>query len=83
MKTAVQELFTKLEKEHPSLFNIHSVIGREFINDYYQFLEMEKKQIIDACNQEEFFGSYGYGICDDLTKGEQYYNETFKKGKGL
>jgi hypothetical protein len=45
MKTAVQELFTKLEKEHPGLFNVHSVTGREFINDYYQFLEMEKQQI--------------------------------------
>jgi hypothetical protein len=75
MKTAVQELFTKLEKEHPSLFNVHSVTGREFINDYYQFLEMEKQQIIDAYDagqkkeaKEEFW-----------TKGTRYYNENYKQ----
>ena len=40
--------------------------------------EMEKQQIIDACNQEECFGSSGYGIHEDITKGEEYYNVTFK-----
>jgi hypothetical protein len=72
MKTAVQELFTKLEKEHPSLFNVHSVIGREFINDYYQFLEMEKQQIIDAFNNGCFNPNGSW-------RSEQYYSETFKQ----
>jgi hypothetical protein len=72
MKTAVQELFTKLEKEHPSLFNIHSVTGREFINDYYQFLEMEKQQIIDAFYNGCFNTDGGW-------RAEQYYNEIFKQ----
>jgi hypothetical protein len=70
MKTAVQELFTKLEKEHPSLFNIHSVIGREFINDYYQFLEMEKQQIIEAYDAEWI---------ETIKNGMDYYSETFKQ----
>lgn len=48
MKTAVQELFSKLEKEHPNLFNVYSVDGREFINSYHYILEMEKKQIKNA-----------------------------------
>ena len=43
-----------------------------------ELLEMEKQQIIDACNQEECLGSSGYGIHEDITKGEEYYNVTFK-----
>jgi len=42
--TAVQELFSKLEKEYPNLFNIHSAEGREFINNYHYILEMENQQ---------------------------------------
>jgi len=69
MKTAVQELFSKLEKEHPSLFNVHSVEGREFINNYYYILEMEKQQIINAFDV----------ACEDENRiGIEYYNETFK-----
>ena len=38
-----------------------------------QAKEMEKKQIIDACNQIEVIG------LDHELPGEQYYNETFNK----
>lgn len=34
--------------------------------------EMEKQQIIDACNQTDFFGD------DSRLPGQQYYDETFK-----
>jgi hypothetical protein len=69
MKTAVQELFSKLEKEHPNLFNVYSVEGREFINNYYYILEMEKQQIINAFDV----------ACEDENRiGIEYYNETFK-----
>jgi hypothetical protein len=70
MKTAVQELFSKLEKEHPSLFNVHSVEGREFINNYYYILEMEKQQMRNASCP------YIGGWEDD--EFEYWYNETFK-----
>lgn len=40
--------------------------------------EMEKKQIINACNQTDFEDINGMGIHETITKGEQYYNETFK-----
>ena len=53
MKTAMQELFSQLEIEHPNLFNLHSLDGRKFINDYYKFLELEKQQIIDAFDANE------------------------------
>jgi hypothetical protein len=35
MKTAMQELFSQLEIEHPNLFNTNTLEGRKFINDYY------------------------------------------------
>jgi hypothetical protein len=69
MKTAVQELFSQLEIEHPNLFNLHSLDGRKFINDYYKFLELEKQQIIDAFD----------AACEDENRiGKEYYLETFK-----
>lgn len=40
--------------------------------------EMEKEQIIDACNQTEFENIDGMGIHETITKGEEYYNQTFK-----
>jgi hypothetical protein len=40
---------------------------------------MFEQQIIDASNQTEFEDIDGMGIHDTITKGEQYYNETFKK----
>lgn len=40
--------------------------------------EMEKEQIIDACNQTEFEDIDGMGIHETITKGEEYYNQTFK-----
>jgi hypothetical protein len=69
MKTAMQELFSQLEIEHPNLFNLHSLDGRKFINDYYKFLELEKQQIIDAFDV----------ACEDENRiGIEYYNQTFK-----
>ena len=68
MKTAIQELFSKLEIEHPNLFNTNTLEGRQFINDYYKFFEMEKEQIKTAF----FYGSSSY-LNDD-----EYYEETFK-----
>jgi spore coat polysaccharide biosynthesis protein SpsF (cytidylyltransferase family) len=43
-RTAAQVLFLKLEQEHPNLFNVHTVEGREFINNYHHILEIEKQQ---------------------------------------
>jgi hypothetical protein len=70
MKTAMQELFSQLEIEHPNLFNLHSLDGRKFINDYYKFLELEKQQIIDAFDV----------ACEDPNRiGIEYFNQTFNK----
>jgi hypothetical protein len=40
--------------------------------------ELEKKQIIDACNQTECFGSFSFEGYEDITKGDEYYNVNFK-----
>jgi len=70
MKTAMQELFSQLETEHSNLFNLRSVDGRKFINDYYKFLELEKQQIIDAFDV----------ACEDQNRiGIEYFNQTFNK----
>jgi hypothetical protein len=81
MKTAIQELFSKLEIEHPNLFNTNTLEGRQFINDYYKFFELEKQQIIDA----DLNGSIRTAESADFRVsflrikelGEKYYKETF------
>ena len=64
--TAVQQVFSDLEKLQPHLFNMHSVEGREFVNHFHKYLAVEKEQIIDAYESLEH------------RHGENYYNETFK-----
>jgi hypothetical protein len=71
MKTALQEAFSELERLHPSLFDIYTQQGREFVNHFHKFLEMEKEQITNAWNDGKYEIS-GYG------DSETYYNETFK-----
>jgi hypothetical protein len=44
---------------------------------FEQAKAMEREQIIDAVNQTEFENIEGLGICEDISKGEQYYNETY------
>ena len=45
MKTPMQELFSQLEIEHPNLFNVYTNEGKEFINNYIKFIELEKNYI--------------------------------------
>lgn len=40
--------------------------------------EMERQHIINACNQEECFGSFDFKGYDNISKGEEYYNINFK-----
>jgi hypothetical protein len=78
MKTAMQELFSQLEIEHPNLFNTNTLEGRKFINDYYKFFELEKKQIIFAHGNKT--KNIKIITSDDsyILTGEDYYKETFK-----
>jgi len=72
MKTAMQELFSKLEIDQPQLFNTNTLDGRKFINDYYKFFEMEKQQIEDGYQQ-----GYNNAFFSNPLSKEQYRNETY------
>ena len=67
--TAVQQVFSDLEKLQPHLFNMHSVEGREFVNHFHNFLAMEKEQIENAFN----YGQFDLGM-----EADEYYNQTYK-----
>jgi hypothetical protein len=68
--TAVQQVFSDLEKLQPHLFNMHSVEGREFVNHFHKYLDIEKQQMRDAgC-------PYIGGWEDD--EFEYWYNQTYK-----
>lgn len=51
--TAVQQVFSDLEKLQPHLFNMHSVEGREFINHFHKYLAIEKEQMMQ-CYEEGY-----------------------------
>ena len=69
-KTALQQVMSELEKLHPNLFDIHSEKGRQFVNHFHKFLELEKEQILDA---------YKSGInCISDADADFYYTINYK-----
>jgi hypothetical protein len=76
-KTALQQVMSELEKLHPNLFDIHSEKGRQFVNHFHKFLELEKEQIMDAFNSGENSDDYFFPSLK-LKECEVYYNETYK-----
>ena len=68
--TAVQQVFSDLEKLQPHLFNMHSVEGREFVNHFHKYLAVEKEQIKNA-----WINSLTKG---DYNSADEYYNEIYK-----
>ena len=71
MKTAIQEVFSDLEKLHPQLFNVYTTEGKFFINHFHKYLEMERTQIVKAYDKGEF-------NCGVNETSEQYYVKTYK-----
>ena len=70
-QTAVEQIFSDLEELHPQLFNVYTTEGKEFINHFHKYLELEKQQMKDASCP------YVGGWEDD--EFEQYYNKTYKQ----
>jgi len=68
--TAVQQVFSDLEKLQPHLFNMHSVEGREFVKHFHKYLDIEKQQMRDASCP--YIGGWED---DDF---EYWYNQTYK-----
>jgi hypothetical protein len=76
-QTAVEQLINEMESllEQPYV-NPKNALN-DCINLAYNKIQMEKEQIEMACNQQEFEDIDGLGICETISKGEQYYNETY------
>ena len=73
-QTAVEWLVNKL-----NLFNITKEEHYEiFCQIELEAKEIFEQQIIDAANQDDFVFQRGFGMYDDVSAGQQYYNETFK-----
>ena len=63
-KTAVQQLMTELKELHPELFDVYTEKGRQFVNNFHKYLDIEKEQIVQAFND---------GALDGLLLGTEYY----------
>jgi hypothetical protein len=70
-QTAVQQLVDIVEMDYRNGVEISMKVFLKMLNDSK---EMEKQQIIDAANWDSKSISE-----NGIRKGEQYYNETFKK----
>lgn len=73
-ETAVEWLIKQIKEDQ----TIKAKSMDEWNTVFHQSKAMEKEQIIDACNQTEFEDIDGMGIHEKITKGEEYYNQTFK-----
>jgi hypothetical protein len=78
MKTAVQEVFSDLEKLHPQLFNVYTTEGKEFINHFHKYLAVERKQITRAFDMGEKYEHHYIKNSSPKINSNEYYNETFK-----
>ena len=78
-QTALQQLFSDLEKSQPGLFNVYSEDGRNCINQFFKYLEIEKEQIINAHGIKSKRGFHQGVDYYEITTGEEYYNNTYNK----
>ena len=76
MKTALQEVFSDLEKLHPNLFNVYTTEGKQFVKHFHKYLEMEKQQMRDASCP--YVGGWEDDEFEYWFSGEDYYNKTYK-----
>jgi hypothetical protein len=78
MKTALQQVFSDLEKLHPQLFNVYTTEGKEFINHFHKYLAVERKQITKAFDMGEKYEHHYLKNSSPKINSDEYYNETFK-----
>ena len=78
MKTALQKHIDWLEKQHKetSAWATPIPFMQMAINNAKDLLAEDKKQIIEAYNQDLYGGATGYRKFED---GLDYYTQTFKK----
>jgi hypothetical protein len=77
--TVLQQLFSDLEKSQPGLFSVYTEDGRNCINHFFKYLEIEKHQIMKAYDEGNQNQYNKINIKDYLNVNEEeYYNETYK-----
>ena len=69
-QTAIDWLVDQIKSDQ----NQKALSASEWMQVIEQAKEIERKQIIKACDSNFTYGDYGYP-----TMGEQYYNETYGK----
>lgn len=73
--TALNQVMRDIEKNYPNLFDLNTAQGKEFVNRFYKYLELEKKQIFDSFME-------GHNVCrcvtDNTDEAEEIFNETYK-----
>ena len=77
MKTAMQELIEWYQREH----FVKTTFYIQLLNKFESLVEKEKEQIIDAANQKIFGDITFTGSDEVITKGENYYNQTYNQNK--
>jgi len=77
-QTAVNQIFAQIKaaRKDTKFWN-DSMLVDWLLEQEKRFKQMEKEQIEMACNQQEFEDIDGLGICETISKGQQYYNETY------
>jgi hypothetical protein len=68
--TAVQQVFSELETLFPNYFNVYTTEGKEFINHFHKYLDIEKQQMKDASCP--YVGGW------EDNDFEYWYNQTYK-----
>lgn len=87
-KTAVQEVFSELENLHPHLFNIYSSEGKQFVNHFHKYLEIEREQMINFAEFVARYSDKNKNVNGEMLHAKSKYDgaertvdllETFKK----
>ena len=83
MKTAMQELINSIQGsiDHPQTIDKQKYVLISIKLFAQALLEKEKEQIIDAANQKIFGDITFTGSDEVITKGENYYNQTYNQNK--
>jgi hypothetical protein len=79
LKMSKQTAVEWLVKEYRKVYGVDSFYVMELNIEHAK--QMEKEQIEMACNQQEFEDIDGLGICETISKGQQYYNEIYGETK--
>jgi hypothetical protein len=81
MKTALQQVFSDLEKLHPNLFNVYTTEGKKinyFQVCFHKYLALERKQITKAFDMGEKYEHHYLKNSSPKINSDEYYNQTYK-----